>query len=107
MSDGACEHILHEFERYGGEILPRIKQFSFFTNRQKQTVRQWEIAEWLLSNGDRVRNWVALDDDMSISEDPRYLELCAGHVVQTTPTKGLTEEDADIAIRILKRSSAS
>ena len=45
--------------------------------------------------------WVALDDDESLKTDSKFIDLCAPHTVQTDCRVGLTDADADEAIRIL------
>jgi len=62
----------------------------------KGTVRPGEIAAWLADNADLVDfpRWVAIDDiDMTVQLDP--------HMVKTNKRVGLTQEDADRAIRKL------
>lgn len=60
------------------------------------TVRPGEIKSWLETNEDLVDfpHWVAIDDiDMTAELDP--------HMVKTNKRVGLSQEDADRAIRIL------
>jgi hypothetical protein len=51
--------------------------------------------------------WVALDDDESLVEDPRFLDLCKDHTVMTASSVGLTSEGADQAIAMLVRQGAT
>ena len=48
--------------------------------------------------------WVALDDDDSLVNGSRYLDLCAPCTVLTDSRNGLTDADADRAIAILQQS---
>jgi hypothetical protein len=81
---------------------------------KSHSIRQWEVAEWIIKQRRTIGQhckmpahalaWVALDDDLSLSDDPKFQELCAPHTVQTISNVGLTDVDADAAIEILRRS---
>ena len=110
----SVEHILSEFRRYSGEFggpLSGIHSIDLTTSLENHSVRQWEVAEWVLGQPKLMKGtkrnlstfaWVALDDDTSLTEDPRFMALCAPHTVQTDSRLGLTESDADAAICILR-----
>ncbi len=116
--------IIKEYARVNGGPLGKIDFFEFTTSLKNHSVRQWEVAEWVLNRhfhgnapkSKKVRTcvdlaevdvaslsfaWVALDDDTSLTLDPRYLELCAPRTVQTDSRIGLTDADAERAISIL------
>jgi hypothetical protein len=120
----ARQHIIDEFKRYAskhGGPLGDIEYFEHMTSLENHSVRQWEVAEWVLNQTERVCTggksskrkqlepnangfrWVALDDDTSLTEDARYLSLCQPHTVQTESKVGLTMADADKAIVILSQ----
>lgn len=105
MAEGARERVLAEFSEFGGDVLPQICNWEHCTNLSEQSVRQWEIVEWIQNHKHLVRRWVVLDDDPSVSANPQFREMCRGHVVKTDPAVGLTAEDALKAIDILKGSA--
>ena len=58
-------------------------------------IRGEEIKEWLTKHGKRVSHYVIIDDmDNMLSEQQ-------SHFVQTNPEVGITEDDADNAVKIL------
>lgn len=59
--------------------------------------RGYEIKEWLLAHGKTVSQYAILDDEQEMLPDQQ------SHFVQTNPTVGITEEDAEKAIAILNR----
>ena len=60
-------------------------------------IRGMEVQEWLNTKGKKVSHYVILDDmDNMLPEQQN-------HFVQTNPTVGITEEDAEKAIAILNR----
>lgn len=122
----ARQHIIDEFKRYAdvhGGPLGEITYFEHMTSLDNHSVRQWECAEWVLNRQAKKSNrepdtkrkkidsenvgfrWVALDDDMSLTEDRRFLTLCQHNTVQTESKIGLTSKDADRAIEILLRGN--
>lgn len=105
FSDSAREAIIEEFQNFGGDTLPQYDHFEHTTSLTTSTVRQWEVAEWVQQNRGTCRRWVALDDDESITLDPKYQEFCRGHVVQTNSRVGLTDADADRAIALLQQDA--
>lgn len=58
-------------------------------------IRGLEIKEWLYKHGKKVNHYVIIDDvdDFLIEQQ--------SHFVQTDPEVGITEEDADMAIKNL------
>jgi hypothetical protein len=58
-------------------------------------IRGMEIKEWLDKHGKNVSHYVIIDDM------DNFLPEQKSHFVQTDPEVGITEEDADIAIKIL------
>ena len=59
------------------------------------SIRGMEIKEWLDKHGKKVSHYVIIDDM------DNFLPEQKPHFVQTDPEVGITEEDADMAIRIL------
>ena len=58
-------------------------------------IRGEEIKEWLTKHGKRISHYAIIDDmDNMLSEQQ-------SHFVQTNPEFGITEEDADNAVKIL------
>ena len=107
MTEGPRQRVLDEFQAFGGDLLPSIEEFQYFTNLQEQTIRQWEIGEWLEANGHLARSWVVLDDDLSVTQHARFQDVFRNKVVQTDPVCGLTDEDASNAIEILNFDSVT
>lgn len=59
-------------------------------------IRGEEIKEWLAMHGKRISNYVIIDDMDNMLPEQQ------SHFVNTNPTVGITEEDAEKAIAILK-----
>ena len=59
------------------------------------SIRGMEIKEWLDKHGKKVSHYVIIDDM------DNFLSNQKSHFVQTDPEVGITEEDADKAIKIL------
>ena len=59
------------------------------------SIRGMEIKEWLDKHGKKVSHYVIIDDMDNFLLDQKF------HFVQTDPEVGITEEDANIAIKIL------
>lgn len=110
----ALESIITCFEAYGG-ALSECTQSHYtqimITDPAKHDVRQWEIVDWIQTIAPReqlkINNWVALDDDVSVRDNPRFASFCQGHYVITESHEGLTEEKAKEAIRVLKNGNNS
>jgi hypothetical protein len=66
-------------------------------NMEFLSCRGYEIKEWLLAHGKTVSQYAILDDEQEMLPDQQ------SHFVQTNPTVGITEEDAEKAIAILNR----
>ena len=60
-------------------------------------IRGEEIKEWLTKYGKRVSNYAIIDDMDNMLPEQQ------SHFVQTDPEVGITEEDADKIITILKK----
>ena len=58
-------------------------------------IRGMEIKEWLDKHGKNVSHYVIIDDMDNFLLDQKF------HFVQTDPEVGITEEDANMAIKIL------
>ena len=58
-------------------------------------IRGMEIKEWLDKHGKKVSHYVIIDDM------DNFLPEQQSHFVQTDPEVGITEEDANMAIKIL------
>jgi hypothetical protein len=93
-----------------------ISQFYDTTSLAIHSLRQWEIADWILTRNNIKKSevekreqprqlrtpqicWLALDDE-DLLEDPKYKEMFVGHVIKTESSVGLTMDDADEAIRL-------
>ena len=50
---------------------------------------------------EELLRWVVLDDDESCRDDARFHDRCAPHTVTVDSRAGLTDADANAAIRIL------
>ena len=108
----ALDSVVACFEEYGG-ALSQCTQSQYtqimITDPAKHDIRQWEVVDWIQTIAPRehlkIKNWVALDDDISIREDPRFASFCQGHCVITESHEGLTEEKAAEAISILKNNT--
>ena len=59
------------------------------------SIRGMEIKEWLDKHGKKVSHYVIIDDMDNFLLDQKF------HFVQTDPEVGITEEDANMAIKIL------
>ena len=59
------------------------------------SIRGMEIKEWLDKHGKKVSHYVIIDDM------DNFLSNQKSHFVQTDPEVGITEEDADKAIKSL------
>ena len=59
------------------------------------SIRGMEIKEWLDKHDKKVSHYVIIDDM------DNFLSSQKSHFVQTDPEVGITEEDADMAIKIL------
>jgi len=103
LEENMIESILDSFAQYGG-ALKAIRELAV-TPAQEGLSRQQEIAAWLAS-GDAVklRSWVALDD-IDLVQGESNAPLAAHfekNVVKTAPTVGLTREEAETAVQLLK-----
>ena len=84
------------------EITPDTESDEFLLhadleNMEFLSCRGYEIKEWLLAHGKTVSQYAILDDEQEMLPDQQ------SHFVQTNPTVGITEEDAEKAIAILNR----
>lgn len=61
------------------------------------SIRGMEIKEWLIKNGKHVSHYVIIDDM------DNFLPEQKSHFVQTNPEVGITTEDTERAILILKQ----
>ena len=87
-------------------------QFWDFTDIRIHSTRQFEIYEYLRSETERQLAegkrrsflWIALDDEELIRGpmNDKYARLFAGHVVQTESHLGITREDAEKAIELVR-----
>ena len=59
------------------------------------SIRGMEIKEWMGKHGKKVSHYVIIDDM------DNFLPEQKSHFVQTDPEVGITEEDANMAIKIL------
>ena len=66
-----------------------------FDNLELFSIRGMEIKEWLDKHGKNVSHYVIIDDM------DNFLSSQKSHFIQTDPEVGITEEDADKAIKIL------
>ena len=91
-------------EKFGGPLM-EISTFHDLTNINTHSERQWELRDWLMANQEKVRSWVALDDEELLEGETneKYRYLFLGHVVKTKSSIGLTMKDAQIAIKLFKQ----
>jgi len=74
------------------------------TSVENHSIRQHEIMEYV--NEHKIENWVALDDDNSIVDDPRFAKQFEFHAVLTNAQVGLTRKNGQKAIVFLFPHSA-
>jgi hypothetical protein len=106
------EDALTAFRDYGdvfGGPLKGMTEFYDVTDVNTHAERQWEIHDWCIANHDKIRSWVALDDEELIEGETRrkYRSSFIGHVVKTECSIGLTMKDAQRAIKLLKKQLKS
>ena len=65
-------------------------------NMELLSCKGYEIREWLTAHGKNVCSYAILDDEQEMLPEQQ------NHFVQTNPTVGITEDDAEKAIAILK-----
>lgn len=83
-------------------LKPHAAQSWDMTDPTIFSVRQWEISGFLQASGAlHTTPWVALDDDDSIANDPKFSDAFKGHTVVTDPQIGLTMTDARKAVALL------
>jgi len=105
------DDIIESFRKYGGKYGGILSTVDFYdsTDVHYHGERQWEIQKWLnnqkeINTQNRVRAWIALDDEELIEgeENSKYRNNFVGHTVKTDSAVGLTPQDGDIAIHLLK-----
>ena len=102
------DDILDSFYKYAkakGGPLTKIQEFADTTDRNYHTERQHEIYKYLFyDNEDKVAAWVALDDEELLEgeSNAKYREHFEGHAVKTSSRIGLTEVDAQLAVKLIK-----
>jgi hypothetical protein len=109
-------------------------EFYDMTDPSQHSERQWEIHSWLEMHQEKKRQrrrdnnitttiskqsqpmpmpwtftWIALDDEdlMRGSKNERLRPVFEGHVIQTASHVGLTNDDAEEAIRLWKKQKQS
>lgn len=84
----------------------KITEFYDVTDPEFHSERQYEIFRWLhqAQNEKDVRAWIALDDEELVEGkvNAKHRATFEGHAVLIDSRKGLTDEDADEAIRLLQ-----
>jgi len=63
--------------------------------------RYVEVLTWVDQHSDEILYWVAIDDADLLKRSERL----EGHFVKTDPKIGLTEDDANQAIKLFKGSN--
>lgn len=103
-----CSEVIQNFQQYGKqhgacERLATMDDFYDVTDIHTHSERQEEIHNWLVLNKDRIRAWIALDDEELILGKPneRFRDEFEGRVVKTESSVGLTKDDAKLAISLL------
>jgi len=120
--------ILDSFQLYGnakGGPLRNLHEFADVTDPNFHHERQYEIHRYLFSKGDddddddddntsncfgpkvdgRSVAWVALDDEELLEGDSNsaYRDLFEGRAVKINSRTGITDQDAILAIQLLKK----
>lgn len=106
------EDILAAFRDYGdsfGGPLATMSEFYDLTDVNNHSERQWEIHDWCTTNCNRIRYWVALDDEELVQGDTNlaYRSSFVGRVIKTESSIGLTMKDAQQAIKLFKKQQTS
>lgn len=83
------------------DITPDTESDDFLLNADLENMdflscKGYEIGEWLTAHGKNVCSYAILDDEQEMLPEQQ------NYFVQTNPTVGITEEDAEKAIAILK-----
>lgn len=104
------QQIIDDFHRYGKSKGGPLKSIEFFsiTDPTLHSERQHEIAAWLRSKYDSINDsapWVALDDEELVDgkENKEYRDIFRHNVVKTDSHKGLTMNDAQLAVHLIKQ----
>ena len=100
--------ILDSFRAYSytfGGPLEKVTEFYDLVDPNYHSERQYEIHSWLKKHGDTLRAWVALDDEELLEgkSNAKLRHIFEGHAVLTDSHTGLTQENADQAIELLRR----
>ena len=104
----AIEILLNNFRRYAkdndrnGKVLGQIEEITLTTNLAMHSIRQHEIVDFVQRNLKKKDAWIALDDDESVGADKKYKHITKGRYIETISSKGLTMDDAEQAIQLLK-----
>ncbi|GAX18333.1 hypothetical protein FisN_23Hh227 [Fistulifera solaris] len=99
------DDIIESFQIYGNvhdSPLARITEFYDLTDTSYHDERQYEIYRYLQNN--RPRAWIALEDEDLLLE--RYRNYFEGRAIAVSSPVGLTNADADLAIRLLQQQLA-
>lgn len=107
VSNKMQQQVLDSFNIYGytfGGPLASIKGFFDITDPNYHSERQHEIFRWLSQHNAIERAWVALDDEELLGgkANAKYRSHFEGHVVRTHSQLGLTMENANEAILLLR-----
>jgi hypothetical protein len=104
-ADGIAQ-LLAQFQAFGGKLAD-ITSIDHMTDPVQHSVRQHEIIQYLddlespYRTIGRIKHWVSLDDDDSIVHDERYKSRMVQHAVLTNSQRGLTMENAKVAVGFL------
>ena len=112
VSESSRQEILRDFRAYGhgplAQMLQEYNDFVYITDPTFHSERQHEIYRWLrtsMSQHLHIAAWIALDDEELLegpanAEHRRHFD---GHVVHCDSRRGLTWEQADQAIALIRQ----
>ena len=107
VKDSNRQDILNDFQAYGHGPLAQMKgDFSYITDPTFHGERQHEIHRWLRTMSHlEIAAWVALDDEELLegSANAAYRKHFEGRVVHCNSRVGLTEEQADEAVVLIRK----
>ena len=84
------------------DITPDTESDEFLLNADLENIeflscKGYEIKEWLTAHGKNVSLYAILDDEQEMLPEQQ------SHFIQTNPVVGISEQDAELAIAILKQ----
>ena len=96
------QSIVQDFRAFGGALSD--VDFHDITNPALHSERQHEIYDYLARHGHEVLAWVALDDEELVRGpvNAKHSRIFEYHCVRTDSHEGMTMEDAQHAVLILR-----